>query len=205
MLTQIAKRIVSSFHGKQISQMEGVWQKYFEKYLLYLIFSYKEIKPKVKLTGVSAGKKFPDFIGINHYDGVDIIEIKTHLKNVVVWDENHENFAFSSEMSKAIIQTMNYLDAIIQNKFKDRNIQTEIENKLSNTYNLHNPRGIIIISSSKTLAKGLANFDKKKKEALIRDFTKLRNSLYNIEIITFDEVLNVAQNYSENILKEFVK
>lgn len=203
--TKTAKEVISCFHDKKIKQMESVWQKFFEKYLLYLIFSYKEIKPKVKLTGISTSKKFPDFIGINHYEGVDIIEIKTHLKHAVVWDNNHKNFAFSSEMSKAIIQTMNYMDAVTQNKFKDPSIKSELEGKLSNTYNLHNPRGIIIISSAVSLAKGVSKFDQKKKDALTRDFTKLRNSLHNIEIITFDEVLSVAQNYSENILKEFIK
>ena len=40
-----AKRIIRKAIGKNqtVKQLEGVWQKFFEKYLLYLFFSYKKI------------------------------------------------------------------------------------------------------------------------------------------------------------------
>lgn len=182
--------------NKNIKQLETVWQKYFEKYLLYLIFTYKEIYPKIKLES-DAEKKYPDFIGINHYNGVDIIEIKTHLTPALTWDSSHKNYAFSSELSKAIIQIMNYMDAIKARGFND----SADEEKITETTceeNLYRPRGIIIISSRGKLVKGTKH-DKKKME---RDFTKLRGSLNDIEIITFDEIIEMAEYYKNRIVKD---
>ncbi len=203
--TEKAKTVYKKYSKEKIKQMENMWQIFFKNYLLYLIFSYKKIKPKIKLKGITGKKKFPDFLGINHYDGIDIIEIKTHLKNALVWDSNHDNFAFSGDLSKAIIQTMNYMEAVKREAFQDTGDLDIIKEDLLNSGNLYNPRGIIIISSKDKLAKGCQSFDLKKTKQLEKDFTKLRNSLHNIEIITFDEILNVAKNYTENIMKEFKK
>lgn len=183
---------------RSIRQFENVWQKYFEKYLLYLIFSYQKIYPKIQLN-VNLRKKFPDFIGINHYGGVDIIEIKTHLKNALSKDKSHDNYAFSSELSKSIIQTINYMDALVQEKFTNTIIRDDIKGKILEG-NIYRPRGIIIISHSNNLVSGVSP-DDKEFEKVKRDFTKLRNGLNNIQILTFDEILNMADNYSSNIVK----
>ena len=192
--TTRAQNIISQMGLTNVGQLETIWQRYFEKNLLYLIFTYKKIFPKVELKDVEGEKKFPDFIGINHYNGLDVIEIKTHLKNALVWDRSHQNFYFSPEMSKAIVQTTNYMDAIMQERFKipeDRQKITEFTDE----ENLYHPRGIIVISSQKRLTTKTGEG-----ENLKRDFTKLRNSLHNIEILTFDEVLNIADEYIKNII-----
>lgn len=183
---------------RKVRQLETLWQKYFEKYLLFLIFSYKGIFPKIQLTDIEGDKKFPDFIGINHYNGVDIIEIKTHLKNALVYDKSHKNFAFSPELSKAVIQTMNYMDAVIHVNFREPEDREKITNS-SHEENLNRPRGIIIISSYEKL---VSNYKVKDRNKLIRDFTKLRNSVQNIEILTFDEVLDIAHEYIQNIISK---
>jgi hypothetical protein len=196
--TDIAKEVIFKVNGdkRKVKQLETLWQNYFKKYLLFLIFSYKGIFPKIELTDVEGDKKYPDFIGINHYNGVDIIEIKTHLKNALVYDKGHKNFAFSSELSKAIIQTMNYMDAVIHTNFKKSEDKEKITNS-SHEENLNRPRGIIIISSYDKL---VSNYQIKNKEKIIRDFTKLRNSVHNIEILTFDEILGIAHDYIQNII-----
>jgi hypothetical protein len=197
METVKAKEIMSILGEKDIKQLETLWQKYFEKYLLYLIFSYKEIYPKVDME-LDMDKKFSDFIGINHYNGVDAIEIKTHLTAALTWDGSHKNFSFSPELSKAIIQTMNYMDAIKQERFKDDADKTKITNT-THEENLYRPRGIIIISSADKLVKNTGDYDSKK---INRDFTKLRNSLHNIEILTFNEIIEIADRYKEHFMKE---
>lgn len=117
----------------------------------------------------------------------------------VTRDSSHDNYAFSSEMSKAIIQTINYMDALIQEKIKKRTIREDIKGKILEG-NIYRPRGIIIISSYKYLASGVKETDKEF-ENVKRDFTKLRNGLNNIQIITFDEIINMADNYIRNIIK----
>ena len=143
-------------------------------------------------------EKLPDFVGINHYDGVDIIEIKTHLKHALTYDSSHKNFAFSTELSKAIIQVTNYMDALVQDKFT-RTEDKQAITTLTGEAHVYRPRAIIIISSSDRLVSRQQQYDK---EQITRDFTKLRNSLNGIEILTFDEVISMARRYKENIAVE---
>jgi hypothetical protein len=194
--TKPAKEVIKSLKIKgKISQLETLWQKFFDEHLLYLIFSYKGLFSKIELQ-LDGDDKVPDFIGVNHYNGLDVIEIKTHLTPALVWDPSHKNYSFSSELSKAIIQTTNYIDAIKQHSFSDddkRKITTYTDEE-----NLYRPRGIIIVSSTNKLVKNGRGDTTK----LNRDFTKLRNSLHDIEILTFDEVINIADNYTKNIIRE---
>lgn len=188
------REILEKLELKEVGQLETLWQRYFEKYLLYLIFAYKKIFPKVELQDIDGNKKFPDFIGVNHYNGLDIIEIKTHLAKILMWDNSHKNFYFSSEVSKAIVQTTNYMDSIIRARFKNHHDKTKIT-KYTEKENLYHPRSIIVISSKNNLTTKKGENDK-----LQRDFTKLRNSLHNIEILTFDEIIGIADEYLNNIL-----
>lgn len=198
--TKEAKKIIKKVFNEDIWQLETLWQRYFERYLLYLFFSYKKIVPKVELNNLeNLDKQYPDFIGVNHYDGVDIIEIKTHLKNTLIRDNSHKNFAFSPEMSKSIIQTINYMDAITDNKFKKSKEKKDLLNYLNIDENLHRPKGIIIISSKEKICKNQTKLTPDQKERLKKDFTKLRNSIQNIQIFTFDEILGIAEKYIENI------
>jgi len=188
-----AREVLARLDIEKVGQLETLWQRYFERYLLYLIFSYKQIFPKVELKDVQGAKKYPDFIGVNHYNGLDIIEIKTHLTKILQWDASHNNFYFSGEMSKAIIQTSNYLDSVMRERFKDAGDRRKITNFVDEE-NLYHPRGVIIISSRKNLS------NKRGKDVeLERDFTKLRNGLLNIEILTFDEVLDIPDDYITHI------
>lgn len=194
------KELINSIFWTDIWQLETVWQKYFEKYLLYLFFSYKKIVPKVELKNLeNLDKQYPDFVWVNHYDGIDIIEIKTHLKNILVWDNSHKNFAFSSEMSKAIIQTINYIDAITDKNIKKDKDEKELLEYLHVEENLYRPKWIIIISSFDKICKNKLTADQKNR--LKKDFTKLRNSIHNIQIFTFDEILQIAERYIQNIKK----
>ena len=190
-----AKSIIQQMDCGEVKQLETLWQKYFERYLLYLIFSYKKIFPKVELSDTHGDKKYPDFMGINHYNGLDVIEIKTHLTKLLVWDSSHKNFYFSPEVSKAIVQTANYLDAIVQERFKDPSDRRRITDFMDEE-NLYHPRGIIIISSE-----GKLTTKNGENEKLKRDFTKLRNGLQNIQILTFDEIINIADEYIKNIIE----
>lgn len=198
--TQKAKKIIKKVEpdGRKIKQLESVWQKYFENYLSFLIFAYREIYPKIELN-VHLKKKYPDFIGINHYGGVDVIEIKTHLKKALTKDPSHDNYAFSSEMSKALIQTINYMDALVQEKIKKKTMKDDLKGKILEG-NIYRPEGLIIISNYDNLVSGIKQSDAEF-EKVKRDFTKLRNGLNNIRIITFNELLDMAENYKDNIVK----
>jgi hypothetical protein len=105
-------------------------------------------------------------------------------------------------MSKAIIQTINYIEGISRENFKNPKDKKELLEDIKEKENLYHPRGIIIISSKDKIFKGRKEFDK---DRLERDFTKLRNSIQNIQILTFDEILDMAERYSDNIKKNYEK
>lgn len=193
---KVIEKVGYKYTGK--GSLEALWQEYFRKYLLLLIFSYKKIFPKIELNDIEGDKKYPDFVGINHYNGLDIIEIKTHLATLLFWDKSHKNFYFSAEVSKAITQTKNYMDSIIRERFKNTSDKTRITQSTEEE-NLYHPRAIIIISSFDKLSTY-----KEEPEKLRRDFTKLRNGLNDIEILTFDEILDIADEYIKNISQEEV-
>ena len=202
--TQVAEKVVQKVAGgtnQTFSQLESIWQKFFERHLLYLFFSYQKILPKVELTNTETQEKmYPDFVGINHYGGVDVIEIKTHLKKILVRDSSHSNFAFSSEMSKSMIQTINYMDAIADSKFQKTKQGKELSRHLNIKENFFRPRGIIIISSADRICTGLNKLTEDQEKQLQRDFTKLRNNIQNIQIFTFTEVLDIADAYIKNLI-----
>jgi hypothetical protein len=100
-------------------------------------------------------------------------------------------------MSKAIIQTINYMDAITDDKIKKSKEKKNLLDYLNIDENLYRPRGIIIISSEAKICKNKLTADQKAR--LKKDFTKLRNSIHNIQIFTFNEILEIAQRYVENI------
>lgn len=181
--------------------LEELWQKFFEENLLHLLFSYQSLYPKIELN-IKVDEKIyskkPDFIGINHYGGVDIIEIKHHLTPALIYDKSHKNYVMSSDLSKAIMQATNYMDALIENKFTNENISNKIKRDLLSG-NLNRPSAIIIISSTDNLIKKSSKSVKDKK-LIQRDFTRIRNSLNNITILTFDEVLAIAERYKNNII-----
>ena len=202
--TQVAEKTVRKVAGgtnQTFNQLEAVWQKFFERHLLYLFFSYRKILPKIELTNTETQEKmYPDFVGINHYGGVDVIEIKTHLKKILVRDSSHSNFAFSSEMSKSMIQTINYMDAIADSKFQKTKYGKELSRHLNIKENFFRPRGIIIISSEDRICTGLNKLTEDHENQLQRDFTKLRNNIQNVQIFTFTEILDIADAYIKNLI-----
>src|SRR5690606_18269027 len=49
--TTTAKKVSKKISpDKEIKQLESFWQVYFQKYLLHLIFSYRELFPKIKFS-----------------------------------------------------------------------------------------------------------------------------------------------------------
>ena len=125
-----------------------------------------------------------------------MIEIKTHLTTLLAWDGSDNNFYLSSEASKAVVQTTNDLDAIVQERFRNEEDRRKITN-FTDEENLYHPRGIIVISSAKHLTR-----KRGEDERLKRDFTKLRNSFNNLQILTFDEIIDTADEYLSNVVDE---
>ena len=112
-----------------------------------------------------------DFIYLNKLsENVALIEIKTP-KTKIIHSKYRQSYSFTEDMSGSINQVMNYRNSLIKNynSIRDNSIEE---------FKVFSPKCIVIIGKIK---------DMNSNE--IGAFESFRNSLNNIEIISFDEIL----------------
>lgn len=117
-----------------------------------------------------------DGIPKNLEDFIDIIEVKLPTAELFHYDSNHKNYYSSSELTKAIAQTQNYIfeleKMISNNKYQD-----------DNNCVITRPRGIILIGTKNEL-----NDEE-------RQYLRILNSSYhNIQVLTYQQLLLRAKN-----------
>jgi hypothetical protein len=118
------------------------------------------------------------------YDNyLDILEIKTPFTTLLREDKSHGNYYWSSDVSKAIAQVENYIQAI-------EGIEDRLRNKVKDTYGIDlriiRPRGIIFAGHSSQFMG---------KKPIQDDFRLLNQGLKNVTVVTYDELLTRLQNY----------
>jgi hypothetical protein len=117
-----------------------------------------------------------DLIPQNIESYVDIIEVKLPSESLFNYDSSHQNYYPTSNLTKAIAQTQNYIFEM-ENKTHDEKYQ-EINN-----CRVVKPRGIILYGSGREL-----NNDEGK-------YLRILNSSYhNIKVITYQQLLEKARN-----------
>jgi hypothetical protein len=152
---------------------EHVWQKFLRDHILTLLNVYAFVieKESVDLAG-----KFPDFILVDAYGYVDIYEIKKPQTPLLRYDQGRSNYFWDTEVSKAIIQAEKYISSIERHRF-------ELENKLRKSAfeaRIVRPAGFIIAGRRSEL----------KTEEMQEDFRVLNDSLKNVDVICFDDLLD---------------
>jgi len=113
----------------------------------------------------------------------DIIELKRPDMEVLNHDNNHQNFYFSSEVSKAIGQCKRYIRV-----FREQATNGLMDNK---EIIACEPKAIIVIGRS-------IDWEDDKVQAL----HELNSELHNISIITYDELLARGERQLEIICEE---
>lgn len=168
---------------------ESWWQTYVKSNILLMQQGY--IKAVEKLNTAIGNTRFPDFLLVTHDNYLDILEIKKPNTPILKPDASRGNFYFDAEISKAVIQTENY----IQNVAKH---QDTVRAYLKDHHNIEiravRPRGIVLAGNSR-------NFNTAKERD---DFRLLSQGIKNITIVTYDELLVRLQNYIA-VLEEFSK
>lgn len=117
-----------------------------------------------------------DGIPKNLDDFIDIIEVKLPTAELFRYDTNHNNYYSSSELTKAIAQTQNYIFEL-----EKMTINDDYQN--SNDCIIAKPRGIILIGTKNELN------DREKQYLRI-----LNSSYHNIHILTYQQLLARARN-----------
>ncbi|MDP2925369.1 MAG: DUF4263 domain-containing protein [Nanoarchaeota archaeon] len=178
-------RVIGEFDKKLKAKThsEQNWQKFFRTYIQVFNPTYATIfeKKNISLSGA-----FPDFVPIDIYGYLDIYEIKKPNTKLLILDRSRKNYYWSSELSKAISQVENYIDSAVR---LGPSIRENIKKIEDIDIKVVKPRGFIIAGARGQL----------KGEKMEDDFRILNESMKNIEIILFDDILNNLKSLFERI------
>ncbi|QDT24418.1 Shedu immune nuclease family protein [Gimesia chilikensis] len=167
-------KIIIEFEKKlKGSSSENVWQKFLHDHILTLLNTYAHVieKQSVELDG-----KYPDFMLIDAYGYLDVYEIKKPQTKLLSYDNGRKNYYWHAEISRATTQTEKYMSSIQRHRY-------ELESKLrkeSVEAQIVRPRGFIIAGKRSNL----------NTEEMREDFRVLNDSLKNIDVICFDDLLD---------------
>jgi hypothetical protein len=176
------RKIIADFERRLATktQSEQSWQDFLRDYILLFNSNYATVLEKENIALL--GTRFPDFILIDAYSYLDIYEIKKPTTNLLRKDESRGNYYWDVELSKAISQVENYISHADRNAAQ---LCAEIKRQKEREVRIIKPRGFII-AGSRTQFKG---------EIMEDNFRLLNNSLKNLSIILFDELLDNLKNF----------
>lgn len=172
------ERVVNLLEDNLDNDDEESWQKIFteNQWILSQIFAcpYTIFEGKAYVGGKglsNTGGNVCDFVYQNSLtQNIALIEIKTPC-TPLFGNQYRGTYSLSADMSGAINQVLNYKDKITKEYY------TNYYNS-GNTYEVFNPKCFVIIGK-------IGNLNKMQVAAL----ENYRNSLNNIAIVTFDELL----------------
>lgn len=168
------EKIIDEFESKmQKASSEHVWQKFLHDHILSLLNTYAF---QVEKQSVAVDGKYPDFMLIDAYGYLDVYEIKKPQTNILKYDSGRNNYYWDAELARAIVQTEKYMSLVQRNRF-------ELEDKLRRKgmdVKIVRPCGYIIVGKRSDLST----------EEQQEDFRILNDSLKNIDVICFDDLLD---------------
>jgi len=175
------KKVIEEFRKKleRNGKSENVWQKFLSEYILVLKSNYGEVLEK---ESVSLQGKFPDFMLIDPYGYLDIYEIKKPSTNMLKLDPSRNNYYWDTEISKAIAQVENYAH---QSQRQADTLSNDIRKAKGVEVNIVRPRGYIIAGRRSQLTS----------PKMQDDFRILCDSLSNIDVILYDDLLEGLETF----------
>jgi hypothetical protein len=182
------RKVIADFKHRlsRTNLSEHSWQEFLRDYILLFNSNYATALDKENIAVL--GTRFPDFLLIDAYSYLDIYEIKKPTTNLLKKDKSRGNYYWDVELAKAISQVENYIS------HADRNgavLCDEIRRQKELEVRVIKPRGFIIAGTRRQL----------KNEAMEDNFRLLNNSLKNLSIILFDELLDNLKNFLSKLSK----
>ena len=172
--TVYLEKIVEEYEQKlKKNALESTWQKLLREHILLLLHSYSAV---IEKQSVDIDGKFPDFMLVDPYGYLDIYEIKKPQTEILKHDASRDNYYWSTEICKAISQVENYIDQTTHHRLE---IAEKIRKKEGHQIKIVRPRGFIIAGIRTQL----------QNEDMEEDFRILNDSLKNIDIIFYDDLL----------------
>lgn len=161
------EKIVKGNHGNEISI-----QKFLKKNLWLFGNEYTTFVKEEKINS----KNILDGIPKNIENFIDVIEVKLPEVELFRYDTHHRNYYSSSDLTKAVAQTQNYI-------FELEKKTNEDEFQINNNCKIIKPRGIVLIGSKDKLS-----------DEEVQYLRILNSSYHNLTIITYQQLLEKAQN-----------
>jgi hypothetical protein len=189
-IKSVSKKVL----GEERKTLESCWQLYFDKYMRVLLMNYKEFYSQTvfkQMVGYDKETR-PDFLAVDIYNNVDIIEIKTHRTILFRKEKGRDSYYPSSELNKSIFQLNKYMD-LRANNIDVSKIEDEYTKSLIENDKIYRPRGILIISSRDHMTSDAT--DDELTARLEKEIKKLKTTYSNIDIVLFDELIQNLENY----------
>lgn len=176
---------------------EYAWQKFFELYGSYLLFG--SIEEKMPEEWISAKSKLRngdsrlDFLTINRYGFLDIVELKRSDEFLFKLDASHDNIVPTPKLSTAISQVNNYLMMLPYDSEKGNLVR-----------GAESATGMLVIGSGKSLMREDAIRKYANKNNMTADTVRLKArkalrdlnySYAHIQIVLYDELLDNLENF----------
>jgi hypothetical protein len=180
--------------GEERKSLESCWQLYFDRYLRVFLMNYKEFYSQVVFKEMQGYEKEsrPDFLAVDIYNNIDIIEIKTHRTILFRKEQNRDSYYPSHDLNKSIFQLNKYMD-LKSNNIDTTKIKNEYTKSLIENDKIYRPRGILIVSSKDHIISEQADDDLTAR--LEKEIKKLKTTYNNIDIVLFDELIQNLENY----------
>lgn len=182
---------------------EGKWQDFFEKNFSIINPSYKYVIREVdtikNLIDPEAKSRPIDFIVIDIYNNIELIELKTPSADIVSKVKDRNNYYLTQNCTKACTQLEKYLIRLESNQIE---VEKLIKQKISDKYGVKKGDLNIFITRPKAkliigmLTPLLVN------NARHQDFQLQRHSFKNIEIVTFDEIFDSLSEINKELKRK---
>lgn len=172
------KKIVDEYDRllKKRSQKESEWQEFFKKNMLFINSAYIKLIDK---KNINITVSIPDFLLIDQFQFIDVFEIKKPDFECLKFDKSHKNYYWSTEANMAIAQVEKYLFELEQNAYL---VVADLR-KQKIDVNIIRPRGYVLIGKRSDYDENAQN-----------SFKILNDSLKNVQVIFFDDLLNTLKS-----------
>jgi len=182
------KETIDTYETKlKNNEPEQKWGHFLQKHL-YLIDS-KYVSVIGQLNVVLGGERKVDFGLIDSQGYLDLFEIKKPTTQLLAGSTDRGNYYWSSDAIKAITQAEKYL---YNAERKASALAEDIRREKKIVVSVIRPRAVVIMGHSGQL-------DVPEKET---DFRILRMSLKNVDVVTYDELLQRMKNQMSKIYVE---
>lgn len=166
---------------------EDKWGTFLERNLFLIDSKYVNVISQLNV--VLAGARKVDFALIDSQGYLDIFEIKKPSTKLLAKGTDRGNYYWSTDAVKALVQAEKYL---FNAERKAPGLTEDIKREKGLDVEVVKPRAVVIMGVSNQL-------DDEKKT---NDFRVLRQSLKNVEIILYDELLQRLKNQKNKIYVE---